>query len=562
VSNFTYKSKFEYDPDDPFGHMQEEFPDESEFDVVIIGAGPNGLVAGAYLAKAGLRVAICERRYEVGGGLATEENLYPCYSSNPHVLYHMMVDYMPAVRDFNLDKPSLTWIQPNAQTGMVFEDGTSVLLARQVEDAKDSISKHSFKDAVTFGKVMREWKQIVKEILAPATYIPPMDPIDITMAMERTPLGQRMLELGEASPLEIITETFENDKVRTLMLYAACMWGLDPNETGLGFMVPLMIDRSMNKRYCYGGSHKFAGALAQRIVANGGLILESARVDKILIENGRAAGVHLAYEDRTLRSKVVMSTLDPQTTFVDLVGAEHLPPEIERTVESWEWDKWSFNTLHIAAEEAPQYACDDPWIDKCFATVFGLESVDQLVAHWQNVSAGGIDLQNFGGHSTCESQFDPTLSDRPGKFVSMMQMHAPYDLEGGWVQRREEIQEAMFVRWRKAAPNLTPDKILATSMEDPGQIEIRFPQMRRGSIKHGDYGPLQMGCFRPNQECSGTDTPIEGLYTCGASNYPGGLVLGGPGYLGANKVADDLDVRRWWKPTSEMDRYIKTYLED
>ncbi len=63
--------------------------------------------------------------------------------------------------------------------------------------------------------------------------------------------------------------------------------------------------------------------------------------------------------------------------------------------------------------------------------------------------------------------------------------------------------------------------------------------MRRGSIKHGDYGPLQMGCFRPNQECSGTDTPIEGLYTCGASNYPGGLVLGGPGYLGANKVADD-----------------------
>ncbi len=153
-------------------------------------------------------------------------------------------------------------------------------------------------------------------------------------------------------------------------------------------MVPLMIDRSMNKRYCYGGSHKFAGALAQRFVANGGLILESAHVDKILIENGRAVGVHLAYEDRVLRSKVVMSTLDPQTTFVDLVGEEHLPPEIKRTVEGWEWDKWSFNTLHIAAEEAPQYACDDPWIDKCFATVFGLESVDQLVAHWQNVSDG------------------------------------------------------------------------------------------------------------------------------------------------------------------------------
>ena len=72
-------------------------------------------------------------------------------------------------------------------------------------------------------------------------------------------------------------------------------------------------------------------------------------------------------------------------------------------------------------------------------------------------------------------------------------------------------------------------------MEDPEEIEIRFPQMRRGSIKHGDYQPLQMGCFRPNQECSGTNTPIEGLYVCGVSAYPGGLVLGGPGYLGATR---------------------------
>jgi phytoene dehydrogenase-like protein len=103
--------------------------------------------------------------------------------------------------------------------------------------------------------------------------------------------------------------------------------------------------------------------------------------------------------------------------------------------------------------------------------------------------------------------------------------------------------------------------IIASSMEDPEEIEIRFPQMRRGSIKHGDYQPLQMGCFRPNQECCGTDTPIEGLYVCGVSTYPGGLVLGGSGYLGANKVAEDLGVRKWWTPTPEMERYIETYLE-
>jgi phytoene dehydrogenase-like protein len=322
-----------------------------------------------------------------------------------------------------------------------------------------------------------------------------------------------------------------------------------------------MLDRAVNKCYCYGGSHKFASALAREVVKNGGLILEAATVDNIIVEDGRVAGVQLGHEGRTLRGKVVMSTLDPQTTFVDLVGEEHLPDSLTSMVEGWAWDKWSFNTLHIAANEPPKYATDDPWIDQSFATVVGIESVDQLLAHWEAVSAGKIDLDNFGGHSTCESLLDPTLSDRPGKYVSMFQIHAPYDIDGGWMSRREEIQEAMLSKWRKAAPNLTPDNIIDTSMEDPEEIEIRFPQMRRGSIKHGDYSPLQMGCFRPSQECSGTDTPIEGLYVCGVSTYPGGLVLGGPGYLGANKVAEDLGVQKWWKPTSEMERYIKTYLE-
>jgi len=562
VPDFKYESAFEYDANNPFGHMMEEFPDESEFDVVIIGGGPNGLIAGAYLASAGLSVAVCERRFEAGGGLATEENLFPCYSSNPHVLYHMMVDYMPAIRDFDLDGRALTWIRPNAQTGMVFEDGSSLMLTRQASDTKDSISKYSFEDAATFGKVRREWRRLVDEIVGPGTYLPPMPPVEMTMAMERTELGRRMLEIGDASPLEYITGTFKHEKVQTLMLYAACMWGLDPHETGLGFMVPLMLDRAMNKCYCYGGSHKFGGALARQVVKNGGLILEAAPVERILIENGRAVGVQIAHEGRVLRSKVVMSSLDPHTTFLDLVGAEHLPDLLKQEVEGWEWDKWSFNTLHIAADEPPKYACDDSWIDKCFAVVHGVESVDHLLAHWENVVEGRLDLSAFGGHSTCESLFDPTLSDRPGKYVSMFQIHAPYDLEGGWLSRREEIQDAMLARWRKVAPNLTPESIVSTSMEDPEEIEIRFPQMRRGSIKHGDYRPLQMGCFRPNQDCSGTDTPIEGLYTCGASTFPGGLVLGGPGYLGANKVADDLGVERWWKPTPEMERYIKTYLEE
>jgi phytoene dehydrogenase-like protein len=105
-----------------------EFPDVTDWDVIIIGGGPNGLITGAYLAKAGVKVVVVERRFEVGGGLATEEILFPCYYSNVHAIYHLMVDYMPIIKDFNLGTHAINWIKPNAQTGMVFEDGKSLLL--------------------------------------------------------------------------------------------------------------------------------------------------------------------------------------------------------------------------------------------------------------------------------------------------------------------------------------------------------------------------------------------------------------------------------------------------
>jgi phytoene dehydrogenase-like protein len=543
------------------GKIFDEFPDESDWDAVVIGAGPNGLIASAYLAKAGLKVATVERRYEIGGGLATEEILFPGYYSNMHSVYHMMVDYMPALQDFNMDRHALQWTKPNKQAGMVFEDGQSLLLARMVEDTKDSITKFNYKDAIAFGKLMRRWRRIVEDILGPATYLAPMSPLDITLAMQKTNVGRELLELAEQSPMEIITEHFQDDQVRALLLYTSCMWGLDPRETGVGMFVALMLERGANKCYCDGGSHKFAGSLAREIVGNGGTIVDAAEVKEILMENGRAVGVRLA-EGRILRAKVVMSTLDPHTTFLDFVGAENLPPDFKQAIEDWRYDKWSYYTLHVATKERPQYKCDDNWIDDAFMTVFGAEGVDPLLAHWDNVVAGKIDMENFGGHATCESSFDPHLVRSPyGGNVSFFQVHAPYEIEGGWDKRGPEFEQAILERWQQAAPNMTKDNVLMTRFETPVGIERRLPNMRRGGIKHGDYDPLQLGCFRPNQDCSDSATPIEGLYTCGASNYPGGMVLGGPGYLGANKVAEDLGVTKWWKPTRAMERYIKTYLD-
>jgi len=546
--------------DELVGKPFDEFPIETEWDAIVIGAGPNGLMTGAYLASAGAKVAVVERRYEVGGGLATEEVLFPCYYSNIHAIYHMMVDYMPVLKDFNMDRHALTWIKPNLQTAMVFGDGSSIMLTRMIEDTVDSFHKYSHKDAVTFSKMVRSWKRMVNDIVGPATYMPPTPTIDLIVSMQRTETGRELLELNEKSPLEAITTLFESDKVRAILLYATCMWGLDPNESGIGLFIPLLLDRAgMNKCYCLGGSHKFAGALAREIVRNGGTILEAAEARKVIMQNGSVAGVELL-EGRTLKSKVVISSLDPHTTFFDLVGKENLPADLRDTIGNWKYDKWSYNTVHVASTEQPKYKCDDPWVNETFMTIFGFESTDQIVSYWKNVMAGKVS-NDFGGHSTCESFWDPHLVRKPGAEVSFFQMHAPYDIEGGWDTRSKEIEEAVLDKWQKAAPNMKRENLIMVTSETPKDIEIRLPNMRRGGIKHGDYTPMQLGFNRPNTDCSTSQTPLHGLYLCGASMYPGGMVTGGPGYVAANKVAEDMGLKKWWKPTPVMEKYLKTYVE-
>src|SRR4030042_1540291 len=370
------------------GPLVREFPREMGGEVVVVGAGHNGLIAAAYLARAGLRVALVERRYEIGGGLVTEELLFPGYYSNLHAIYHMMVDYMPVFSDFDLNRHAIIFIKPNAQTAMVFEDGTSLLLCQMLEDTRDSIAKFSFKDAETFGRLMGTWRRIVDEVVAPATYAPPSPPIELSIALERTEIGRAVVEMTERSPLEILSELFESDRVRALMLYVSCMWGLDPRENGVGFFVPLLLERGMNKCYCYGGSHKFAGALVREVLQAGGIVLENCAATNILMENGRAAGVQTD-DGLTLTHKVALSSLDPHSTFLDLVGRDNVPAEFIGSIDGWKWDKWSFYTLHIVSEEPPRYKCDDPWVNESFMPVFGFESTDQLLEHWDNVLAGG-----------------------------------------------------------------------------------------------------------------------------------------------------------------------------
>ena len=542
----------------PAEHILDEFPERTEFDVVVIGGGPNGLIAAAYLARAGLRVALVERRQEIGGGLSTEETLFPGYYTNPHAFYHMMTDYLPVLSDFDLRAHGLYFVKPNAQAAALFSDASSLMLCHQIEDTKDSLAKASPSDAAAFGRVMRTWRRIVEDLLAPGTYLPALSPIDMIESLERTDVGREALRLTEMSPVEIIDETFEDDRVRALMLYVACMWGLDPRESGLGFMVPLMIDRAMNKAQCYGGSHKLAGSLSREIHKAGGVVLDNAEVTRIVVAQGAVTGVE-CFDGRFLGAKAVLSSLAPPLTFGKLIDRSEVPEEMSEAAEHWEWDKWSLCTLALATTADPRFEVDDPWVNDALMVVLGFDSTEDVLGHYDAVATGELG-DRLGGHATVETRYDPTLARISGHHVSFLQIHAPYDVEGGWETRGAEISDELLELWRRHQPGLGDSEIVLRSLETPVDIETRIASMVRGSIKHGDYNPLQMGAFRPSASCVGGRSPIAGLYLCGSSSYPGGLVIGGPGYIAAGSVVEDMGVAPWWQAPSFVRRYQEQYL--
>ena len=212
------------------------------YDVVVIGGGPNGLTAAAYLAKSGEKVVIVDRRGELGGGAVTEEaTLVGGFLHNVHAIYMMMADYAPAYQDLELEsRYGLKHIYPSLQFSMPFRDGACLNLYSDLESTCKSIAKFSEKDARTYQEFYPKFKSIVEDFIGPATYVQPTPPLEQIPKMMATEVGRMTMEYSEKSPLTIINELYEHERVRALMLYIACMWGLDPEQEGVGTWCPFI----------------------------------------------------------------------------------------------------------------------------------------------------------------------------------------------------------------------------------------------------------------------------------------------------------------------------------
>jgi phytoene dehydrogenase-like protein len=522
------------------------------YDVIIIGAGPNGLTIGGYLAKAGQKVLVLDKRYEVGGGLATEEVTLPSYLHNTHAIYHLMVDYAPTYQDLNLqEKYDLKYIHPDLVFAMPLSDGKCLGIYRDVDRTCDSIAKFSQRDAESYREVHRRFGEMVDSFIAPATYVPPVPAPLQAAKLELTEIGRDIASLSGQTPEEIVNDLFENDHVRTLMLYVACHWGLEYNGAGVSYLVPLLINRAANYQLLAGGSHRLSNALLKVVLENKGVVQTSVRIKRIIVEDGVAKGVELEDGTEIRANNAVVSTIDTRQTFLELVGENNLTGDFAEKTKIWQWEKWSLFDVHLALEEAPNFtaAASDPEINKALVYVLGYESTEDLKKHWDAMQNG--ELPDNAGFNSCFPSVHDAGQAPPGRATGLISQMAPYRLKEGaqkWlnIKFKEERAEKCRAILERYAPNMTKDKVLWQYMSTPADIENKFPNMVEGSIKQGFYHPLQMGFLRPNEDCSDHRTPIKNLYLGGACSYPGGLVTFGPGYLTANAVVEDLGIEKWW----------------
>jgi len=501
------------------------------YDAIVIGAGPNGLLAGAYLARAGKRVLLLERRHETGGGLNTDE--YYGYRLNLHAIYHTMAEKMPAYRDLDLPGLGVRYLYPDVAACFPFRDGNSLCFTNAPEDTARSIEAFSPADARAYLNMWEEFQPILDQFLIPMTYEVPMGALDQMVEFEKTPVGTRLAQISELSFVEMLDEYgFTDPRIRMALLSFPAMWGLHL-EDPLGFLYPLYLCRMLNAGLVKGGSHRLSSAIYRSFLGAGGTVMDMSAVARIVLQDGRAVAVETD-DGRRFEAEVIVSTLNPEQTFLKLIDEADLPEDLRSAAEGWEWEERTMFGLHLGIEGNFQYRARDPRVDEAMVVFCGLETEEELVEHLQAVDQGQ-ERECKWLHVTLPSRFDATMAP-PGVHLARAEAVVSYDHE--WETEGKAFGDSA-IRLLKEYADF--GEVVFRREHTPRDIAAKLETMTRGSIKHGAYTTLQMGYLRPNDLCSQCETPIPGLFVGGASTYPGGMILGGPGYIAAEVAGRFLD---------------------
>ncbi len=521
-----------------------------EFDGIIVGGGHNGLTTAAYLARAGLSVAVVERNPEMGGGCATEELTLPGFKHSTHSNYHLLAEG-PVPTDLNLARYGLSYIYPQVQYAMIFDDDTAVTIHRDPEKTAASFARFSRKDADRFLEMTRIYSHELHDLAGQMQYNAPLSPTQIAERVTGD-LGREFLSYGPLTLHDAVDRDFSDEHIS--ILFKTFMHALaQENVPGSGIAFPRIFSRLTNIGLPVGGAISVAYALKRAVEDFGGTLITGAHVERIDVSDGRATGVTLA-DGRQLRARrFVASGVDAAQT-IRIAGEHNFDAAIVAGLHAYEPAKHALVTLHLALNARPHYAATafDADVDRAYMPMFGVNTGAEINRMFEDIHQNKLPTK-LAGNGAGASLFDPSVVPA-GKHSAFWWPWAPYALDGdanNWDRRREEIAEDILSQWRRYAPNLTDDVVLAKALYTPLDTERYDISMVRGSHHLGAYLPKQNGVNRPIPQLSQYRTPVDGLYLCAASSHPGGAVTAAPGYNAANAIATDLGIERWWTPVPE-----------
>lgn len=522
------------------------------FDGIILGAGHNALILQAYLSRCGLRTLSVDRAPIPGGGLMTIDNpRLPGFRHNPHSFFHRAVTAMPWYRDLELERHGVRYLEPKLNVAMILRNGRALEWWTDLDRTAATCAEFSMRDADTLQRLAEEFKPIVQRILRPEAQSPPLEPELRRRLLERSALGRRLLEISALSPLEFVTNHFENDVVRAGLLFFNGLREVDLRLKGFGHSIPALLASRPMAQMAVGGTASLAHGLMADITQHGGEVRCGIELRRILVRNGRASGVELTTGEQIYSKAFVASGLNPQQTFLDLMPAQAVPALVREKATQFQYNLLApLFGLHLALDEPPHYAAASlrPELNEAFMVVIGLERFGQFHEIVSAHERGELPPPVAWG--ACPTLFDSSQAP-PGKHAAFLWEKLPYALHGdpsNWAREKDAHSARLLKLWSELAPNLGRGIIGDKFVLSPPDTETTLPNMSRGDLLVGSFANNQVGYHRPFAGAGCYRTPVPGLYLCGGSTHPGGNITGLCGYNAARVIAADLGKGIWWNP--------------
>ncbi|MBI3160520.1 MAG: NAD(P)/FAD-dependent oxidoreductase [Chloroflexi bacterium] len=520
----------------------------THYDVILIGGGHNGLVAATYLAKAGRKVLVLEARSQLGG-LAGVEEIFPGFHAPVgHADTGLLAPQV--IKDLRLESHSLAFHDVPAAVFAPQPDGRALTLWRDPVRAQAEIARFSQKDAARYPDYLRVMARLAAVLAATAAEIPP-DIITPSLkdlfpwarvALKARRLGRKdMMDFLRLLPMtaqEWLDEWFESPAVQATFGAPSVTGGmLGPQSSGSAYMLLYQQMGAPNAgyrsaRFVQGGVGAVMAALARAAESHGVEILTDTPVARILIEDGRAAGVMLQDRD-VLRAPVIVSNLDPRRTLFGLVGPQALNPRVMRRVRAIRF-KGSTARLTLALSGLPRFKGAPDGHDHLAGYTLICPSLEYLERAYDDAKYGRI-----SAHPAMELHF-PTLHDADlapagQHLMSVTIRFTPYQLEGAsWAKEGKRLTDLVIKTLDSHAPGFK-SLVRHTHLRTPASLETDFAATE-GGIMHGQMALDQWLMIRPVAGYAQYATQIPNLYLCGAGTHPGGGLTGLPGRNAARAI--------------------------